>query len=215
MNGHAGYKDTFLIGKTTVYLQDLRDQFKHQQWFELSDPETDRPSNARIHLSLQWVYSQSQFLNDYAKRLENQIEEQKVDYEDYMEQLNTLRRLAPVLGNQSVPMNQSRPVQPYREDHIKPPTQVFSAVEGLNGHKVHINPSVGFSEVGFGGLNINKIGQEIHKNVAIWGRESMAGVRYSSLPEDKMSALYYAMGAWAAFSFVSTFNRPSFLDVRL
>jgi Ca2+-dependent lipid-binding protein len=55
------YKDLFgeddSAGFCKFSLDELRDQMKHEKWLELIDSATGQPSQGRIRLILQWVYS--------------------------------------------------------------------------------------------------------------------------------------------------------------
>ncbi len=45
-----------VVGKITIPLNMLSDQFKLEQWFDLVDPENIY-TNIKVFLSLQWFYS--------------------------------------------------------------------------------------------------------------------------------------------------------------
>ena len=64
-------KDTFgnddFEGMCFVSLQGLRDQMKHDSWFDLTDDQ-GRQSQGRIRLMLHWVYSRVQYFNEYLSK---------------------------------------------------------------------------------------------------------------------------------------------------
>lgn len=64
-------KDTFgnddFEGQCFVNLQDLRDQMKHDLWFDLLDRD-GRQHQGRIRLMLQWVYSKVQYFSEYLSK---------------------------------------------------------------------------------------------------------------------------------------------------
>jgi Ca2+-dependent lipid-binding protein len=77
-------KDTFgkdeFEGKCMVPLNLLRDQMKHDQWFDLLE-EGNQPTLGRIRLMLQWVYSKVQYFSEYLAKwdetLQKDIEEKE------------------------------------------------------------------------------------------------------------------------------------------
>lgn len=64
-------KDTFgnddFEGQCLVSLNGLRDQMKHDSWFDLTE-ENGMQSQGRIRLMLQWVYSKVQYFSEYLSK---------------------------------------------------------------------------------------------------------------------------------------------------
>lgn len=62
-------KDTFgtddFQGECYFGLDNLRDQMKHDVWLDLREKNSDAPTQGRIRLMLQWVYSKVQYFNEY------------------------------------------------------------------------------------------------------------------------------------------------------
>ena len=88
-------KDTFgnddLEGICQFPLNQLRDQMKHDQWLDLVD-EKGQPTQGRVRLMLQWVYSKVDYFKDYLEKwdvtLENDISE-KDQIEKFIKQLES------------------------------------------------------------------------------------------------------------------------------
>lgn len=45
-----------IVGQITIPLNRLNDQFKHEEWYDLFDPEKQY-TNLKVFLTLQWFYS--------------------------------------------------------------------------------------------------------------------------------------------------------------
>ena len=89
-------KDTFgeddSEGVCTFSLDELRDQMKHDQWLELIDRATGQPSQGRIRLMLQWVYSKVQYFSEYLSKWDDTLNkdfEDKDQIEKFIKQLES------------------------------------------------------------------------------------------------------------------------------
>ena len=86
-------KDTFgnddFEGQCHVSLNGLRDQMKHDSWFDLTD-ENELKSQGRIRLMLQWVYSKVQYFSEYLSKWDETLGkdiEEKEQIERFIKQL--------------------------------------------------------------------------------------------------------------------------------
>lgn len=86
-------KDTFgnddFQGVCYVSLNGLRDQMKHDSWFELTDKNGQQYSG-RIRLMLQWVYSKVQYFSEYLSKWDETLGkdiEEKEQIERFIKQL--------------------------------------------------------------------------------------------------------------------------------
>lgn len=86
-------KDTFgnddFEGQCHVSLNGLRDQMKHDSWFDLTD-EHDTRTQGRIRLMLQWVYSKVQYFSEYLSKWDETLGkdiEEKEQIEKFIKQL--------------------------------------------------------------------------------------------------------------------------------
>jgi hypothetical protein len=66
MNKGTLYEGEF-EGQCYVSLNGLRDQMKHDLWFDLTD-ENGLQSQGRIRLMLHWVYSRVQYFSEYLSK---------------------------------------------------------------------------------------------------------------------------------------------------
>lgn len=87
-------KDTFgnddFQGECHYELDNLRDQMKHDVWLDLRDRNSDVPTQGRIRLMLQWVYSKVQYFNEYLGKWDETLfkdVEEKEKIELYLQQL--------------------------------------------------------------------------------------------------------------------------------
>ena len=46
-----------------VFMDMLMDQYKHEEWIQLEDPNSGQPAG-RLMLSLHWIHSKRKFLQD-------------------------------------------------------------------------------------------------------------------------------------------------------
>lgn len=94
MNIYLANKDSYgtndILGKCEISLQPLRDQMKHEQWFDFertSDPNqfgrSTRISSLQesvpcgsVHLTLQWVFCKEKYFEQGLKRLEETLREE-------------------------------------------------------------------------------------------------------------------------------------------
>ena len=51
-----------LIGECRIPLDSLRDQYKHDDWFELIQPQKRNEVFGKVRLNLHWIHSRKQFL---------------------------------------------------------------------------------------------------------------------------------------------------------
>jgi len=56
-------KDDF-EGEVTIPLSLLKDQMKHDQFFQLHDKNPKDKWQGRVHLGLQWIWSRARYLED-------------------------------------------------------------------------------------------------------------------------------------------------------
>jgi Ca2+-dependent lipid-binding protein len=88
-------KDTFgkddLEGMCEFPLVHLQDQMKHDQWIDLRD-EQGQPSQGRIRLMLQWVYSKVQYFSEYLSKWDETLAkdiDEKEQIERFIKQLES------------------------------------------------------------------------------------------------------------------------------
>lgn len=194
IEGHSEEHSRILLGATTIPLKSLQDQFKHQQWFEFFDPETNSRVGFKVHLCLQWIHSEEEHLRTLNGKIYDQIDEEKADLADYEAQLKTFYQLAPGLNNFS---------HQRRNWASENPVPI-----GNNLNLPHVNfPS--FEEVF---KNIKELFHFLKNS----GNDIMANqeiMRYSSLNEQQKKPLLYIGAIWLGLSLLTVFNRPNFLDV--
>jgi Ca2+-dependent lipid-binding protein len=74
------YGSNDILGQCFINFQGLRDQMKHEEWFELKYPQTNsRSSNeimGNIHLVLQWIYCKEKYFESALRRLEESLKEE-------------------------------------------------------------------------------------------------------------------------------------------
>jgi len=65
-------KDTFgnddFAGECYIDLDTLRDQMKHDTWYDLHEKDRQIVMQGRIRLMLQWVYSKVQYFSEYLQK---------------------------------------------------------------------------------------------------------------------------------------------------
>lgn len=83
-------KDDF-EGMCDFSLANLQDQMKHDQWLDLKD-ENGQPSQGRIRLMLQWVYSKVQYFTEYLSKWDDTLQkdiDEKDQIEKFIKQLDS------------------------------------------------------------------------------------------------------------------------------
>jgi hypothetical protein len=51
-----------IIGECKIGLENLKDQYKHDDWFNLANPNNPNQINGKIRLTLHWIHSRKKFL---------------------------------------------------------------------------------------------------------------------------------------------------------
>ena len=77
-------------GECRISLDKLRDQMKHDEWFELTHPKKDNWNGGRIRLMLQWIFSKVEYLRSYLQKWDDSIQRKKDDIQDIKEHLSKL-----------------------------------------------------------------------------------------------------------------------------
>lgn len=162
-------KDTFgnddFEGMCFVSLQGLRDQMKHDSWFDLTD-EQGRQSQGRIRLMLHWVYSRVQYFNEYLSKwdetLVKDIEEKEMiekfvkqlenpfGFLDTMKdehQLETDTHDDEEIQNDGQPKKQSDFERVVKEQDEKLRKHETKVIEGIEVISINIAQRLGFSHV--------------------------------------------------------------------
>ena len=78
-----------VLGEVTIPVRRLRDQYRHDELFDLHDPR-GHPTSGKIHLVLQWIHSRVKYLEDVVKKWDDHIRSQIEDKADFERDLNTL-----------------------------------------------------------------------------------------------------------------------------
>ena len=65
-----------LIGKCTVPLDSLRDQMRHDEWYDLEPPEEGGDIPGCIELSLQWVFCKRLYFENALKRIQETYDQE-------------------------------------------------------------------------------------------------------------------------------------------
>ena len=84
------------IGKTDISLEFLKDQMKHDEWFELENPNLDNlkqstPLAGNIHLILQWIYCREKYFQAALNRVEETLTEEIKQRDNIQEHLKQYR----------------------------------------------------------------------------------------------------------------------------
>ncbi len=89
-------KDTFgndeFQGECYIDLDTLRDQMKHDMWYELCEKDRDIIFQGRVRLMLQWVYSKIQYFSEYLTKWDETLVrdcEEKERIEIYLKQMES------------------------------------------------------------------------------------------------------------------------------
>ena len=88
------YATTDIIGKCEISLQMLRDQLKHEEWFDLDsgieDAMREEPQSAgRVHMVLQWIFCRYKYFEQALQMVEKTLEEelqQRDNLQDHLKQ---------------------------------------------------------------------------------------------------------------------------------
>ena len=78
-----------LLGELRIPLSKLKDQYRHDEWFDLYD-RSGHLAGGKIHLILQWIHSKAKYLSDVVKKWNDHIRMQQEDKSDYERDLKTL-----------------------------------------------------------------------------------------------------------------------------
>ena len=57
-----------------VFMDMLMDQYKHEEWIQLEDPNSGQPAG-RLMLSLHWIHSKRKFLQDILRIQDSALDE--------------------------------------------------------------------------------------------------------------------------------------------
>ena len=86
-----------IIGELQIPISRLKDQYKHDEWFDLMDNHGNLGAG-RIHLSLHWIYSRVKYLADVVKKWDDHINMQHEDKIDFEKDLRILYEPFPKLA---------------------------------------------------------------------------------------------------------------------
>lgn len=204
IEGYSENGEATVLGKATFPVQSLKDQFKHQQWFELHDSRTNELLEGRIHLSVQWIFAEEKYLEDLNAKVEVEIEGLNQDLNDYNVQLDAIYQLAPVLKN-----NNKLPQSPLH----------------LNHSPIHRNDRTDFSperKTSEPFLNQNKgflldfCKKLDFSNILNWGRKSITSsqiMSYTGLPDAEKKVLIFCGYGWLFISLLIMFDRSESIEV--
>jgi hypothetical protein len=78
-------------GQVSIPLKFLKDQMKHDQFFDLQGPKPNMPWQGRIHLGLQWIWSKAKYLDEVITQWQENIEMDKQELDHLNKQLAKLR----------------------------------------------------------------------------------------------------------------------------
>eukprot|EP00347_Sterkiella_histriomuscorum_P014348 403361215 len=78
-----------LIGECEISLDQLNDQYKHDEWFQL---ENGRNLTGKVRLNLHWIHSRKRFLQDILKIQDLALEEENAEREGLMYQLENMKK---------------------------------------------------------------------------------------------------------------------------
>lgn len=78
-------------GQVSIPLKFLRDQMKHDQFFDLQGPKPNMQWQGRIHLGLQWIWSKAKYLEEVITQWQENIEMDKQELDHLNKQLAKLR----------------------------------------------------------------------------------------------------------------------------
>jgi len=74
------YATNETIGKTSINLQFLKDQMKHDEWFELESTAPDLKGSVAtigsVHLVLQWIFCREKYFEQALRRVEETLDEE-------------------------------------------------------------------------------------------------------------------------------------------
>lgn len=89
------YATNETIGKTSINLQFLKDQMKHDEWFELESTTPDLKGSVSsvgsVHLILQWIYCRERYFEQALRRVEETLEEETKQKNNIQEHLKHYR----------------------------------------------------------------------------------------------------------------------------
>jgi hypothetical protein len=68
-----------VLGQGEVFIELLRDQYKHDEWIQLEVPQRNGEAAGRLHFSLHWIHSRRKFLQDILRIQDTAIEEYQLE----------------------------------------------------------------------------------------------------------------------------------------
>ena len=87
-----------ILGEVKIPLGKLKDQQKHEDWFDLFD-RNGHLVGGKLHLNLQWLFSRIKFLNDVARKWDDNIRMHWDDKIDSERDLKILYDIFPSLAD--------------------------------------------------------------------------------------------------------------------
>lgn len=101
MDKDIGLKDDF-EGEVKIKLSTLKDQMKHDQYFNLSgNPQAINGNCGKIRLSLHWIWSKTRYLEEINKQWQDVLDSDKKDLQSFEDQLNKIKKPFGHLDRQS------------------------------------------------------------------------------------------------------------------
>ena len=82
---------TRILGQSEVYLDNLMDQYKHDEWIQLEDAQTSEPAG-RLRLNLHWIHSKRKFLQDILRIQDAALEEETNERLILKDQLESMKK---------------------------------------------------------------------------------------------------------------------------
>ena len=84
-----GQQDLF-VGQAIVPLGELRDQQKHNKWFQLIGQNQQILVQGRILLSMQWIHSKVQYLREIMRKIDESLLQDQAELVRYQTELKKL-----------------------------------------------------------------------------------------------------------------------------
>ena len=79
------------LGECLISLENLRDQYKHDEWFDIAT-NNQRNLTGKIRLNLHWIHSRKKFLQDILRIQDIAIEDEKQEKEQLEIQLANMKK---------------------------------------------------------------------------------------------------------------------------
>jgi hypothetical protein len=103
-------------GQVSIPLTLVRDQMKHDSWFELHGPKGNEPWQGQLRLGIQWIWSRKEYLAAIVKQWEDNISLDNQESEHLQEQL---KKLDEPFGFVEVPTTLGKVSATVQIDHVE------------------------------------------------------------------------------------------------